>query len=132
MGLTITVRGLDTLVANNRELQSGVNEMGRRILTKTVITGQNLARQRAPVDFGRLRNSLTHRVQGPRAQYGTNVSYAKPLDQPRTRDPHYRRGPFQGTPTAGWFSDTVPLVEKELVNTIIPQEVDRLVRRWSS
>ena len=108
-----------------------IDDVGRRILTKAVLHGENLGKQRSPVDTGRLRNSITHRVDGARqAAYGTNVHYAIYLDQPRTRTPHYRGGPHGGSETAGWLSDTDVMVEREIISVFIPDEERRIEASW--
>lgn len=118
------------------EAQAKVNgispeETGRRLVTKAAIWGENLGKQRSPVDFGRLRNSITHRVDSPfQARYGTNVFYGIFLDQPRTRTPHYRGGPFSGSETAGWLSDTAQMVEQHVENVIIPAEIRAIEASW--
>lgn len=70
--------------------------------------------KRAPVEYGVLRGSLQpggkdtltglDSAKPPQwAKIGTAVKYAGPLNDPITRDPHYRNGPYAGESTAGWF-----------------------------
>lgn len=52
----------------------------RAVVTAVALVVEREARKRAPVDTGRLRASITHRVTpgryGPVAEVGTNVDYA--------------------------------------------------------
>lgn len=65
------------------------SQMGTQHWHKTV---QNGARERSPVDTGRLRSSITYQVGGREAKIGTNVFYA----------------PFQefGTSRGRWGTDS--------------------------
>lgn len=66
--------GMTTAVVQSPEL--------RAVLTMLALRVERIARQRAPVDTGRLRNSITHRVyadvggQAGIAEVGTDVEYA--------------------------------------------------------
>ena len=69
-----------------------------------------------PIDQGYLRGSLapgagTTEVDSadpPQwAVMGSNLPYAGALNDPETRDPHYRDGPSAGQPTAGWLTRTL-------------------------
>ena len=61
-----------------------VADQMRVFLTKSAIVVQNRARQKTPVDRGRLRNSITTEVDGAQvplwAKIGTNVPSAKPVE----------------------------------------------------
>lgn len=56
----------------------------RAVVTTIAVMVERAARRRAPVDTGRLRNSITHRVRsgryGPVAEVGTNLDYAAPQE----------------------------------------------------
>ena len=48
----------------------------RRFLTRSAIMLEGKVKEKTPVDTGRLRSSITHKVEPFRALVGTNVSYA--------------------------------------------------------
>lgn len=106
----IKIEGLDALLRKLRG-QALYAQPYREALAKSALLVESAGKKRAPVDTGRLRASITHRLD-PRdaplwAEVGTNVrhkgeSYPAKLElSDRT---HYRRGPFKGQPTKGWLS----------------------------
>lgn len=69
-----------------------------------------------PIDQGYLRQSMapgggTTEVDSSDppmwAAAGSNLPYAGALNDPSSRDPHYRDGPSAGQPTAGWLTRTL-------------------------
>ena len=79
--VSINTRQYETALRRALGLQSdGV----RRALVQTGIDVQNRARQLCPVDTGRLRSSIVHRVDGSGRvsgiTVGTNVSYAADVE----------------------------------------------------
>lgn len=89
--LTLEIRGLDALL---KKLRGGGDAVyagpWRDAMQAAAITLENAVKQRTPVDIGRLRASITHRVDPHPvplwAEVGTNVKYA-PLVEFGTR-PH--------------------------------------------
>lgn len=76
--LNIRVTGFDSL---NRKLviyPADVAEVVRREIKSAALNIESTAKQLAPVDTGRLRNSITHDIRdnGHVAVIGTNVEYA--------------------------------------------------------
>lgn len=65
-----------TLKSNRAEVEGELRASVRKKLSATGITVQNRARQRCPVDTGRLRNSITHDASDTGVVIGTNVKYA--------------------------------------------------------
>jgi hypothetical protein len=133
MSDAIRIVGLGKLQARlTPELYAGAV---KTILTKAAITGENLAKVGSPVDTGRLRASITHKVDGGNppawSKYGTNVKYARPLDQPVTRRPHYRSGPRRGQPTKGWLTDTLKDV-KVAADGFVKDAVGDIEAKWRS
>ena len=56
-------------------------EMAReRSLEIIGLTAEKYAKEIVPVDTGRLRNSITHDVDGKEVYIGTNVEYAPPVE----------------------------------------------------
>lgn len=108
----IIVTGVEEIKANLAPEQ--FHGAMRRILTKGAIQGENLGKERSPVNRGRLRASITHEVDQSSpptwARYGTNVQYGLYLNSPVTRNPHYRGGPRAGQSTRDWLTGTVPQV----------------------
>lgn len=86
----IEIRGLDELIrkANKNRL---LGRPLKRFFTASAIDVQRNAKKRAPVDTGRLRDSIVYEVQGGavpmQATIGTNVKYA-PFVEFGTR-PHF-------------------------------------------
>jgi HK97 gp10 family phage protein len=73
-----TVRGLSSLLAKLGAMPPGFEDTTRLEVKRSALNVQNGARRRAPVDTGRLRNSITHETtpNGLAARVGTNVEYA--------------------------------------------------------
>jgi phage gpG-like protein len=73
MQIIVTIHGMDDLI---RRLgpQIIVNPK-RRFLSRSGIAVQSRAREKTPVDRGRLRNSIAVTISGDTAQIGTNVFY---------------------------------------------------------
>lgn len=64
-------------VDNTREAAKEIKAAIARSLEKIGLTAEGYAKLECPVDTGRLRNSITHQVEGENAVYiGTNVEYA--------------------------------------------------------
>ena len=59
----------------------------KKFLTKAAITVEGRAKLKSPVDTGRLRSSITHKIEKERALVGSNVFYA-PYVEFGTR-PHF-------------------------------------------
>jgi len=134
MSDSITIRGIAELRAKATPALYAIAV--KNLLTKAVVYGENQAKLNSPVDTGRLRASVTHEVAGgsppPWAKFGTNVRYARPLDQPVSRRPHYRGGPHRGMPTKGWLSDRLPEVKKEAEAKFVPAAAREIEGKWSS
>lgn len=63
-------------VDHSPEIRRALNEAERRALEKVGMFVESEAQENAPVDTGRLRNSITHEVEGRYAVIGTPVEYA--------------------------------------------------------
>ena len=61
---------------NSKEVLSALEKGKRNALTAIGATAETYAKQETPVDTGRLRNSISHAVDGEAAYIGTNVEYA--------------------------------------------------------
>ena len=61
---------------NSKEVLSALEKGKRNALTAIGSTAETYAKQETPVDTGRLRNSISHTVDGEAAYIGTNVEYA--------------------------------------------------------
>lgn len=73
-----TVRGLTSLLTKLGAMPPGFEDATRLEVKRSALNVQSGARRRAPVDTGRLRNSITHELTegGLNATVGTNVEYA--------------------------------------------------------
>jgi HK97 gp10 family phage protein len=61
---------------NIDEYLKAVGAAKQRGLEKVGLTAERYAKALCPVDTGRLRNSISHAVEGDSAYIGTNVEYA--------------------------------------------------------
>ena len=61
---------------NVDEYLKAVDAAKQRGLEKVGLTAERYAKTLCPVDTGRLRNSISHAVEGDSAYIGTNVEYA--------------------------------------------------------
>ena len=62
--------------SNVNEILSALEKGKRNALTAIGATAETYAKQETPVDTGRLRNSISHTVDGESAYIGSNVEYA--------------------------------------------------------
>ena len=60
----------------SKEVLSALEKGKRNALTAIGATAETYAKQETPVDTGRLRNSISHTVDGEAAYIGSNVEYA--------------------------------------------------------
>lgn len=65
-----------TITDNSALFKAAKDEAVARALEAIGLQAEGYAKMLAPVDTGRLRNSLTHTVEGNAAYIGTNVEYA--------------------------------------------------------
>lgn len=129
--VTFTVKGLPELLGKlDRALYV---EPLRRFLTDGALLGERGGKEWAPVDTGRLRASVTHAVDSSViplwSKAGTRTLYAEPLDQPKTRTPHYARGPRKGQLTQGWLTNAFERQKAEL-NRLLDQLQKAIEERW--
>ena len=61
---------------NSAEILKAFEQATARGLEKIGLTAEGYAKSNAPVDTGRLRNSITHEVDGNGVYIGSNVEYA--------------------------------------------------------
>ena len=61
---------------NSEQILSALEKGKRNALTAIGATAETYAKQETPVDTGRLRNSISHAVDGEAAYIGSNVEYA--------------------------------------------------------
>ena len=59
---------------------SAYEQARERSLEVIGLTAEKYAKEIVPVDTGRLRNSITHDVDGKEVYIGTNVEYAPPVE----------------------------------------------------
>lgn len=63
-------------VDNTKEAKQGIEAAVARGLESIALLAEGYAKQKCPVDTGRLRNSITHVTDESAAYIGTNVEYA--------------------------------------------------------
>ena len=61
---------------NSQQILSAMEKGKRNALTAIGATAETYAKKATPVDTGRLRNSISHSVDGEAAYIGSNVEYA--------------------------------------------------------
>ena len=62
--------------SNVNDILSALEKGKRNALTAIGATAETYAKKETPVDTGRLRNSISHTVDGEAAYIGSNVEYA--------------------------------------------------------
>lgn len=62
--------------SNVNDILSALEKGKRNALTAIGATAETYAKKATPVDTGRLRNSISHTVDGETAYIGSNVEYA--------------------------------------------------------
>jgi HK97 gp10 family phage protein len=60
----------------SKDVKSAYEQARERSLEIIGLTAEKYAKEITPVDTGRLRNSITHKVDGKEVYIGTNVEYA--------------------------------------------------------
>lgn len=65
-----------TFIDHSDEVRRAFQDATDRALEKIGLTAEGYAKKLAPVDTGRLRNSISHAVDSNDAYIGTNVEYA--------------------------------------------------------
>ena len=60
----------------SKEVLAALEKGKRNALTAIGVTAETYAKQETPVDTGRLRNSISHSVDGEAVYIGSNVEYA--------------------------------------------------------
>ena len=61
---------------NSKQILSALEKGIKNGLEAIGLTAETYAKKATPVDTGRLRNSISHTVDGEAAYIGTNVEYA--------------------------------------------------------
>lgn len=68
---------IDNILEEFEELLNNVDQIVSRQVAKTAYQIERDAKQKCPVDTGRLRGSITTNIKNKEAEVGTNVEYAK-------------------------------------------------------
>ena len=63
-------------IDNSQQILTAMEKGKRNALTAIGTTAETYAKKATPVDTGRLRNSISHTVDGEAAYIGSNVEYA--------------------------------------------------------
>lgn len=73
-----SINNLVVLENNSKEIEEGIKRALRAALEEIGLVAERFAKLMTPVDTGRLRNSITHRISsdGTEVYIGTNVPYA--------------------------------------------------------
>lgn len=72
---TITANGI-TITDNSNDVKNAYEQARERSLEMIGLTAEEYAKKTVPTQHGRLKNSITHAVDGKNVIIGTNVEYA--------------------------------------------------------
>ena len=79
-----TIEGMDELRDKASRVSGDLGSVVRKLLNDSVAGIEGKAKKLAPVDTGKLRSSITHKVDSARiplwSEAGTNVLYARPVE----------------------------------------------------
>lgn len=95
--MSIEVKGFDEF---DRKMQKLLKEYPKRKLRLARKIGYILERnikKLTPVDYGRLRGSITSEVTENRVETGTNIYYARWVEEGHIQEPHFVPGEFVET-----------------------------------
>lgn len=111
MGDYVQLIGVKEQIAALKDMDGIFEEELTAAMRVGTLIGAGWAKQRAPVDTGRLRSSITGQVVASegrmvRGLVGTNVVPYPELLETRDRF-HYRAGPRKGEQTQGWLTQGV-------------------------
>lgn len=81
----VTVRGTADLKRALARLSAKMPQAVQKALTQAALNVERGAKQRCPVDTGRLRASITHRAEADRAEVFTVVEYAPYVEHGTSR-----------------------------------------------
>lgn len=99
---------------NTKIVQEGIHNAVIRALEKIGLVAEGYAKKACPVDTGRLRNSITHQLDGNKAVYiGTNVEYAPYVELGTSRQ---RAQEFLRPAAQDHASQYRKIIESELQN----------------
>ena len=103
-----------TITDNSPEVLKAVEIAIARALWSVGATAEKYAKQEAPVDTGRLRNSITHQETNDKTIIGTNVEYARAQEFGTSRGirPHH----YMQKAAADHSEEYKKLVEDSLKN----------------
>ena len=109
----------------------------RKMMYHIAILLRRGAKERSPVDTGKLLASLTYMVDSrplPRfAIVSTDRLSPRGFPYPRALEDspryHYRRTARQGLPTKGWFSGTIEAQMDRIVLTVV-RALEEIGERW--
>lgn len=135
--VSIEIKGLEHLLkVTTPELYK---QEVQTIVSKGAISGENFAKIAAPVDTGRLRGAITHKIGEMQAEYGVIGGastggavgmYGLKLEESIGRAYRYRRGPRQGDLLKGWFSNTYAQTQTK-VNELVAESIRRIEAKWA-
>lgn len=117
--IVVTVQNLDNILRRmNHDYLLGAP--WRKAMTHATLAALSAAQERSPVDTGRLRSSITNRIDASSVplwgEVGTNVFYGETLEFGARY--HYRAGPRRGAPTRGWFSGALDTAAGAIANAL--------------
>lgn len=126
LGLTVTIEGLDELLRDLepeellQPLMEFFHEAGGIVKEKAI--------HRAPVETGRLRGSIFHKVGGGGSVFSVSVEVPGSVASPRgfpypmglnaMGGYHYRAGPFSGGATAGYWERSLEDATGEVISEL--------------
>ena len=99
--------------SNKQEVLNHLPDAIEAALEAIGLTAESYAKENCPVDTGRLRNSITHAVEGDAVYIGTNVEYAPYVELGTSRMP---ARPFLGPAAENHGEEYKELFESAMKN----------------
>lgn len=109
----MAVTGEITIQSNKQEILNHLPDVIEAALEAIGLTAEGYAKDECPVDTGRLRNSITHAVEGDAVYIGTNVEYAPYVELGTSR---MKARPFLGPAAENHGQEYKELFEAAMKN----------------
>ena len=109
----MAVTGEITIQNNKQEILNRLPDVVEAALEAIGLTAEGYAKELCPVDTGRLRNSISHAVEGDAVYIGTNVEYAPYVELGTSK---MRARPFLGPAAENHGQEYKELFEAAMKN----------------
>lgn len=92
--MSIEIKGFEEFERKMQKLLDDYPKRKLRLAKKIGYILERNVKKLTPVDYGRLRSSITSKATENRAEVGTNVYYAKWVEEGHVQKPHFVPGEF--------------------------------------